>query len=110
MKRVEAFIKPHRLNKVVSALHALPSFPGFSVLSLHGQGHGRGAGGHYAYGEGTLLLHESCLLVIVCEDQDAEHVAAAILQSAYTGRQGDGIVLISEVTQLLRIRDAGASV
>ena len=41
MKRLEAFIQPHRLNKVIRALHELPRFPGFTVCNAHGQGHER---------------------------------------------------------------------
>ena len=41
MKRIEATLQPHRLTKVVHALHALPHFPGFTVYDAHGQGHGR---------------------------------------------------------------------
>ncbi len=41
MKRMKAFIPPHRLNSIVSALHALPCFPGFTVFDAHEQGQGR---------------------------------------------------------------------
>ena len=51
MKRIEAFLPPHRLAPVIHQLHELPRFPGLTVLNAHGQGHGRGAGGHYAYDE-----------------------------------------------------------
>lgn len=109
MKRIEAFIQPHRLNKVVTALHALPMFPGFTVFDAHGQGHGRGKGGHFAYGDGGLLFHEHCVLVILCDDTDAEVIAKAIATAAHTGRTGDGIVSISDVMKVLRIRDAGGT-
>jgi nitrogen regulatory protein P-II 1 len=109
MKRIEAFIQPHRLNKVVSALHALPRFPGFSVFHAHGQGQGHGTGGHYAYDEGGLLFHEHRALVVFCEDTEAPLVASEIAKAAHTGQHGDGIVVISDVTNLLRIRDVGSA-
>ena len=109
MKRIEAFIQPHRLNKVVATLHALPSFPGFTVLNAHGQGHGRGKGGHFAYGEGGLLFHAHCVVVIICEDALAAQIAEQIAKTAHTGNPGDGIVVISDVAQLIRIRDAGGA-
>ncbi|MFX9224383.1 P-II family nitrogen regulator, partial [Acinetobacter baumannii] len=72
MKRIEAFLRPHRLGKVIAALHALPHFPGFTVFDAHGQGHGRGTGGHYVYGEDEgVLLHERCVLVVICADEQA---------------------------------------
>ena len=108
MKRIEAFIQPHRLAKVVSALHALPAFPGFTILDAHGQGHGRGAGGHFAYesNEG-LLYHKRLCLLIICENGEATAVATAVAKAAHTGKSGDGLIAISDIRQVLRIRDGG---
>lgn len=86
MREVTAYFKPHRLDPVVSALHELPRFPGFTVFDAYGQGHGRGAGGHYA---------------------EAEAVAETIAGAAHSGRPGDGLVAIEPVATLRRIRDAG---
>lgn len=107
MKQLTAFIQPHRLSKIVRALHQLPRFPGFTVLDAHGQGHGRGAGGHHAYDDNGLMYHERCMLVVVCEDGEATAVAECIAHAAHTGNKGDGIVAVAEVLQVLRIRDAG---
>jgi nitrogen regulatory protein PII len=41
MKRIEASLQQHRLNKVIHALRALPQFPGFTVFGAQDQGHGR---------------------------------------------------------------------
>ena len=110
MIRIEAFIQPHRLNKTISALHALPSFPGFTVFDAHGQGHGRGQGGHYAYGEDQgLLLHSRRVLVIYCNDHQADEIANIIVQAAHTGNSGDGIVVMSEVNALLRVNKVGGT-
>lgn len=108
MKRIEAFVQPHRLSKVIAALHSLPSFPGFTIVDAHGQGHGRGAGGHFVYepAEG-LLYHERSYLVIVCENNEATAIARAIAGAAQTGSKGDGLIAISDIRQVLRIRDGG---
>jgi nitrogen regulatory protein P-II 1 len=106
MKRIEATLQPHRLTKVVHALHALPHFPGFTVYNAQGQGHGRGQGGHYAYDEDCLTYLDRKLIVIVCEDSDAEMIADVIATVAHTGNRGDGIVFVSDVNQVQRIRDA----
>lgn len=108
MKRIEAIVQPHRLSKVVHALHDLPHFSGFTLLEATGQGHGRGAGGHHAGDEDCLLLHDRQVLVVVCEDAEADAVAETIARAAHTGNKGDGIVSISEVTRVLRVRDAKA--
>lgn len=106
MKRIEASLQPHRLSKVVHALHALPRFPGFTVCDAQGQGHGRGQGGHYAYDEDCLNYLDRKLLVIVCDDEEAEVIAEVIASVAHTGNRGDGMVLISDVVGVRRIRDA----
>lgn len=107
MKRIEVMIKPHQLSKVVAALHALPRFPGFTVFNAHGQGQGRGAGGHYAYGEDDdLLFHAQRVLVIICKDDEVHDIAHVIASTAHTGHHGDGIIAISDLLELQRIRDA----
>ena len=107
MKRIEAFIQPHRVNKVVTALHALPHFPGFTVMNAHGQGHGRGTGGHFMLtrDEG-LLFHDRVVLVVVCDEQDATEIALVIARSAHTGNKGDGLVVISDISEVIHIRAA----
>ncbi|MBL6752617.1 MAG: P-II family nitrogen regulator [Nevskia sp.] len=107
MKQIAACLQPHRLSKVVRALHSLARFPGFTVLDAHGQGHGRGAGGHHAYDDDGLMYYERCVLTVVCEDGEAASIADLIARTAHTGNKGDGIVVITEVSQVLRIRDAG---
>jgi nitrogen regulatory protein P-II 1 len=47
MKEITAIIQPHTLSRVMHALHALPHFPGLTLLDAHGQGRGRGAGGAF---------------------------------------------------------------
>lgn len=108
MKRVEAFIQPHRLSKVVRALHELPSFTGFTVVGGKGQGHGRGTGGHYAFGNDSLMYQDRQVLVVICTDTDADLIARTIAKAAHTHNPGDGLVSIGDVSQVLRIADAHA--
>ena len=109
MKKITAYIKPHRLEKVVEALHKLDRFPGFTVVDGHGQGHGRGIGGHYAYAQEGLLYHAQRVLIVLCDDEEAEAVASAIVAAAHSGQAGDGIVSIEPVTAVRRIRNAGGA-
>ncbi len=104
MKRIEAIIQPYKLSKVVTAMHALPQFPGFTVFDAHGQGHGRGKGGTFAYDtkEG-LLYHRRCVVVVMCEDEMASMIVDAIAVAAHTGQVGDGMITVVRVDTLLRI-------
>jgi nitrogen regulatory protein P-II 1 len=105
MKRIEAFLQPHRLTHVMHKLHELPRFPGLTVIDAHGQGHGRGAGGHFMYDEQCLIYHGRKLLIVICEDAEASAIAQVIASAAHTGNPGDGIVAVSKIADLLRIRD-----
>jgi nitrogen regulatory protein PII len=107
MMRIEALIQPHRVSRVVLALHALPRFPGFTVFDAHGQGPGRGKDGHYDYAEESVLYHRHSVLVVICEDEEVEMLTKLITHAAHTGKRGDGIVAVSAVSRVLNIRDAG---
>jgi nitrogen regulatory protein P-II 1 len=107
MRKVSAYIKPHRLDKIVEALQRLPRFPGFTVLDAHGQGHGRGRGGHYAYGQDGLLYHAQRVVMVLCEDDEADGIAEAMARAAHSGDAGDGLVTIEPVLAVRRIRAAG---
>lgn len=111
MKRIEAIIQAHRLKHVVLALHELPRFPGFAIADVHGQGRGKGVGGHFVY-EATegLLYHRRRMLIVVCEDKDARLIVELISKAAHTGRAGDGLITITTLDDVLRIRDFGAPV
>ena len=104
MKRIEAIIQPHKLSKVVAALHALPHFPGFTVLDAHGQGHGRGKGGVFAYdNKEGLLYHRRSVLFVLCEAEFAPTIVDTIRSTAHTGRAGDGLISVTDVDAVVRI-------
>ena len=104
MKRIEAIIQLHKLSKVVTALHALPRFPGFTVLHAHGQGHGKGVGGVFAYDNKEGLLYNRCsVLLILCEAQSSTTIVETIRSAAHTGQAGDGLISIVDVDSIIRI-------
>ncbi len=104
MKRIEAIIQPHKLSKVVTALHGLPSFPGFTVLDAHGQGHGRGKGGNFTYNNNDgLLYHRRCVFVVLCDEDCATSIVETIISAAHTGQAGDGLISVVNVDALVRI-------
>ena len=106
MKMITAIIQPHMEGRVVRALHELPRFPGFTIHEVRGQGRGRGTGGSFRLNEYNLFYHKKLALEVVCEDDLVEEICTVILANAHTGHKGDGIVTVSEIHSLRRIRDA----
>ena len=108
MKRIEGFIRAHRMPKVVTALHALPHFPGFTIVDCHGQGEGRGEGGRFVYDpEEGIQYHKSQMIIVICRADEAQTVAEAIARAGCTGENCDGLVTITDVPQVLCARKSG---
>lgn len=104
MKQVTALIKPHMEGKVVSALHELPEFPGFTIIErVRGQGRGRGVGGGFVATELNLTFQMHAMLVVVCRDELVGQVCGAIIRNAHTGHKGDGIIWVVEAGNFHRI-------
>ncbi|MGH8727953.1 MAG: P-II family nitrogen regulator [Burkholderiales bacterium] len=104
MKQINAVIQPHMLSKVEHALHALPHFPGFTLLGAKGHGRGRAAGHAYHPTEWELDTHDKVALFILCSDELAPQVVEAIQRNARTGLPGDGIIAVCEAIEVVRIR------
>jgi nitrogen regulatory protein P-II 1 len=104
MKQITAIIQPHMLSKVEHALHALPLFPGFTLLRVKGHGRGRAAGHAYHPTEWDLDTHDKVALFILCSDPLAPQVVEAIRIAAHTGLPGDGIIAVCEASEVVRIR------
>ena len=104
MKQITAIIQPHMLSKVEHALHALPHFPGFTLLSAKGRGRGRAAGHAYHPTEEELDTHDKVALFILCSDELAPQIVEVIRMAAHTGLPGDGIIAVCDAIEVLRIR------
>lgn len=104
MKQITAIIQPHMLGNVEHALHALPHFPGYTLLRAQGHGRGRAAGHAYRPTEWDLDEHDKVALFILCSDEFAPQLVEAIRIAAHTGLAGDGIIAVCEAAEVVRIR------
>ncbi|MEW6050630.1 MAG: P-II family nitrogen regulator [Candidatus Zixiibacteriota bacterium] len=104
MKEIKATIQPHMLSKVVQALHELPHFPGMTVFKCQGHGRGRGKGGSFVPTEDLIDYQAKERIEIICSDQDSDGILKVIAANAHTGNPGDGIITVSEVGFVIRIR------
>ena len=104
MKQIIAVIQPHMLAKVEHALHAMPHFPGMTLLRTKGYGRGKGADHAYRPADWASDEKEHNMLLVICSDMLMPQIVSVIRQSAHTGLQGDGIIAVSDVHHIIRIR------
>lgn len=105
MKQITAIVQPHRVDAIEAALHQLPHLPGFTLLPAHGHARGHGQGHHFADDEWNPDAHPRVVLLMYCADAQVDSAVDAIRQAARTGLPGDGLIAITEVVDLLRIRN-----
>ena len=103
MKIVTAVIKPFKLEDVKAALEAA-GVAGLTVSEASGYGRQRGHTEVYRGAEYTVDFVPKIRLEIVCDDEDADAVVAAVVAAARTGKIGDGKVWTTQVEDLVRIR------
>jgi len=103
MKRVEAIIRPERLEDVKEALIAL-GHAGLTVIEVKGHGVQKGITQQWRGQEYKIDLLPKVAVIAVVEDDAVHEVAAAIVGAARTGVIGDGKIFISPVEEIIRIR------
>lgn len=102
MKKIEAIIRPHKLDDVKTALGTRIS--GMSIMEMRGFGRQRGHSEVYRGNEYRIDFVPKIRLEIVCKDEEAESLIAIISDSARTGKVGDGKIFISDIADAVRIR------
>jgi nitrogen regulatory protein PII len=103
MKKVEAIIKPFKLEDVKEAL-AEVGVQGMTVVEVKGFGRQKGHTEIYRGSEYTVDFLPKVKIEIVVESDRSDAVVDAIVKAANTGKIGDGKVFVSEVAEAIRIR------
>src|SRR5512134_4031196 len=103
MKKIEAIIKPFKLEEVKDALGEI-GIEGMSVTEEKGFGREKGHTEIYRGSEYTVDFLPKIKLEIVIDDHLLDQAVAAIVKSAKTGKIGDGKVFISTIEEAVRIR------
>ncbi|MES2290625.1 MAG: P-II family nitrogen regulator [Pseudomonadota bacterium] len=103
MKKVEAIIKPFKLDEVKEALHQV-GVSGITVTEAKGFGRQKGHTELYRGAEYVVDFLPKVKLEVVVDDDQAPRVVEAIAQAAQTGRIGDGKIFVIPVESVLRIR------
>ena len=103
VKKVEAIIKPFKLDEVKEALHEI-GVSGITVTEAKGFGRQKGHTELYRGAEYVVDFLPKVRLEVVVTDDIAERVIEAIAGAAQTGRIGDGKIFVSAIESALRIR------
>ena len=103
MKKIEAIIKPFKLDEVKEALHEV-GLQGLTVLEAKGFGRQKGHTELYRGAEYVVDFLPKVKIELIVTDDMLEHAVEAIQQAAHTGRIGDGKIFITSVEEAIRVR------
>ncbi|MDX1483061.1 MAG: P-II family nitrogen regulator [Alphaproteobacteria bacterium] len=103
MKKIEAIIKPFKLDEVKEALHEV-GLQGMTVTEAKGFGRQKGHTELYRGAEYVVDFLPKVKIEIVMEDNLVDRAIEAITQAARTGRIGDGKIFVSTIEEVIRIR------
>jgi len=104
MKRLETIIKSDKLSEVVNALTSAGA-KGLTVTNIKGKGSGERP--MLRSGRGTTQFRAEYntmdSIMTIVDDSDVEKISKAIADAAFTGKSGDGIIIITDVIQVVNI-------
>jgi nitrogen regulatory protein P-II 1 len=103
MKKIEAIIRPEKLDAVRGALDE-KGFPGMTVSEVKGRGRQKGITLQWRAGDYRVEFLPKVKLEIIVADEDAEAVIETICEVAKTGKIGDGKIFVYPVDDVIRVR------
>src|SRR5690242_16111717 len=103
MKKIEAIIKPFKLEEVKDALSEL-GIDGMTVSEVKGFGRQKGHTEIYRGSEYTVDFLPKVKIEVVVQDTHAANAVQAVVKSARTGKIGDGKIFVSSIEEAVRIR------
>ncbi len=103
MKKIEAIIKPFKLDEVKEALQAA-GVQGLTVTEAKGYGRQKGHTELYRGAEYVVDFLPKVKIEIVVSDSMAEKIVEAVKTAAHTGKIGDGKIFVTQVDSALRVR------
>ena len=103
MKKIEAVIKPFKLDEVKEALQEI-GIQGLSVIEVKGFGRQKGHTELYRGAEYVVDFLPKVKIEVALDDDQVEPAIAAIIEAAKTDKIGDGKIFVSTIEQAIRIR------
>ena len=103
MKKVEAIIRPHKLDEIQKELQD-SGFGGLTVFEVRGYGRQKGHTELYRGSEYKIEFVPKLKIELICGDEESEKAVDLIVSHAKTGEVGDGKIFISKIDEAIRIR------
>lgn len=103
MKKIEAVIRPEKLEEVKKALEE-NGFLGITVAEVRGRGRQKGIALQWRAGEYRIDLLNKVKIQLIVDDADKEKVISTIIGAARTGKVGDGKIFVCPVEEIVRVR------
>ena len=104
MKEIKAIVQTPKLQKIHDAFHQAPGFPGISAIRV--DWFGSHADRPKTPKEELTDFAKKTLITLLAPDELVDQIIKIIIDCAYTGQPGDGLVWVIPVEQAIRIRDA----
>ncbi len=103
MKEIKAIVRPAKLHKIRDAFRLLPGFPGMNVSHVDGCSAHAGMELHDTLKEELTEFTKKLRIEIVAPDEMLDDIVAIIHRHAYTGKNGDGVLWVTEVQDFRRL-------
>ena len=103
MRKIEAIIKPFKLDEVKDGLNAM-GIQGMTVTEVKGFGRQKGHVELYRGAEYDISFIPKVKIELVVAEKQVEQVVNAILEKAKTGKIGDGKIFVTKIEEIIRIR------
>ena len=103
MKKIEAVIRPEKLDEVRKAIEAV-GYPGLTITEAEGHGKQKGVTQQWRGETYRVDFLPKVKLEIVVSDADVERIVQALIKAAKTGAVGDGKIFVSDVRDVIKIR------
>lgn len=103
MKKIEAIIRPEKVDEVRQAIEAV-GYPGITITEAEGHGKQKGVVQQWRGETYRVEFLPKVKIEIVVGDADVEQIIKAIIKAAKTGSVGDGKIFVSDVKDVIKIR------
>ena len=103
MKKIEAIIKPFKLDEVKEALNEI-GIQGMTISEVKGYGRQKGHKEIYRGAEHVVDFIPKIKIEIVVQSENSKQIMEKIQQAAHTGKIGDGKIFVSPVEEVIRVR------